>query len=238
MLVADLFSCVGGHALGYLPQGWKPGVFVEINTARQTILRKHFPDIPIIPDIQNWTPLPGFYQVVVGGPPCKRTSVASAIHGYRSGDSLWPEMLRCIPLMGDSLQWVVVEQPGGNKDFEKEVQEGLEGIGWACQWDGFSAYDLGATHIRRRRFAIAHRNRTRLESAWSRKSSTIKFIKRIASARRPWVLPYTGAVRMADGIPGGLDRQERIEAIGDSNPPAMMAVIANLIKQEEGAGRE
>jgi site-specific DNA-cytosine methylase len=95
------------------------------------------------------------------------------------------------------------------------------------------AQSLGAPHIRRRVFILAHTDLSRLQIAGSRIPSEIDRIARGTADGNPWRAPFAGRVRMADGIPGGVERRRRIEALGDSNPPAMMTVIGRAILRAE-----
>lgn len=93
MDVLDLFSNIGGHALGLHQAGdFRTVQFVEIEPRRQRLLAHHFPGTPISGDIRTFAGVRA--DIAIGGPPCQRTSVAAAIHGKRTGESLWPEMLR------------------------------------------------------------------------------------------------------------------------------------------------
>src|SRR5258708_3363874 len=89
----DLFSCIGCHAIGFERAGIETIAFCEDRPERQAQLRKRFPGVEIYGDVRD-----GFWDVlltdiVIGGPPCQKTSVAAAIHGKRTGESLWPYML-------------------------------------------------------------------------------------------------------------------------------------------------
>ena len=231
MRVVDLFSCVGGHALGLHSAGFQTVQFVEKDEWRRKVLAHHFPEVPIHDDVRSYQPRPSQADILVGGPPCQRTSVASAIHGKRTGESLWPEMLRIADHGG--YRWVVVEQPPGNSEWEATVKSGLARIGYYVAGISFSAADLGAPHIRRRVFTIAHRDLSRLQVAWSTGSSEIERIKRRATDRNPWLSSLSRTLRVDDGLSGRVDRRARIEAIGDSNPPAMMALIGKAIMTAE-----
>ena len=109
----DLFSCIGCHALGFQRAGIETVQFVEINPARRRVLAANFPGIPIHDDIRTYSDSSAdiIADIVIGGPPCQRTSVAAAIHGYRDNASLWPDMLFAVRLLRPD--WVVVEQPPG-----------------------------------------------------------------------------------------------------------------------------
>jgi DNA (cytosine-5)-methyltransferase 1 len=239
--VLDLFSCVGCHAEGLHDAGPFVTVqFVESNPRRRAELAAVFPGVPVHDDVRTFTAPRGFADVVVGGPPCQRTSVAAAIHGYRNGESLWPDMLR----IGDDVgaEWVVVEQPPGNKAWEAEVADDLRRSGRHVARVEFGACDLGAPYPRRRVFILACASLPRLEIAWSAVPSAIERVKRAADARGAWnpdqlaTLPVDArSAGEMDGGPRSRERRERIEALGDSNPPAMMEVIGRAILAAEAS---
>lgn len=228
--VLDLFSCVGGHALGYTRAGFEPVLFVETRPERRKILERHWA-VPVYEDIRFFWGRGVQADVVIGGPPCQKTSIAAAIHGKRTGESLWGEMRRVINEC-KSLEWVIVEQPPGNKEWEAQIQRDLEANGWAVEWVTISASQLGYPSIRRRRFAIANRDVQRLESTRQSIESTLAEYPRSSTARGAWLQSFPRTMRMADGVSRGLDRQRRIEAIGDSNPPEMVEVIFKAIRKD------
>ncbi len=129
-----------------------------------------------------------------------------------------------VPLAG-----LLSSSPPGNKAWETQVESDLAGAGYGVKWLGLSAAGLGAPHLRRRRFALAHRDHERLEIAWQAGPREAERIKRGAADGNPWRAPVPRTLRVADGVPGGLDRKKRIMAIGDSNPPVMLTVIGRAI---------
>ena len=143
----DLFSCVGNHALGFQRAGIDTVAFCENKEWRRDRLSQNFPGIPIHEDIHGYDGEPA--HIVIGGPPCQRTSVASAIHGKRDGVSLWPEMRRVG--IDAQAEWFVVEQPPGNAAWEAEVAGDLSDAGYHVARFEFGAHDVGAPYIRRRR---------------------------------------------------------------------------------------
>ncbi len=234
----DLFSCVGLHALGCARAGIETIGFCELNPYRRAVLARQFPEIPIHADVRSFDGLPA--DIVIGGPPCQRTSVAAAIHGRRTGESLWSEMLRVGLNVG--AEWFVVEQPPGNAKWEAEVAGDLARAGYHVARSEFAACDVGAPHIRRRVFILAHPCLSRLEVAWATVPQEIDRVARATSSGNHWRAGVPGTMRVANGRPGSLDgiaaaavrgevndRAERIEAIGDSNPPQMAEVIGRAI---------
>lgn len=229
--VLDVFSCIGLHHEGLSAAGgFQTVAFVERDEWRRERLAERYEDIQIYDDITTFRGTPGSADIVVGGPPCQRTSVVSAVWGYRTGETLWPHMLRVADEVGADR--MVIEQPPGNKAWEAAVKADLERSGRHARRLEFAAADLGAPHIRRRVFILADRDLPRLESSWQAVPREIDRIARGAVDGNPWQTPYTGTVCLADGVPSGLDRKRWIRAIGDSNPPVMMTVIGRAMNGE------
>ncbi|MBM9401599.1 DNA cytosine methyltransferase [Gluconacetobacter azotocaptans] len=234
----DLFSCVGGHALGLHAAGPIQTIrFVEADAWRRKVIAHHFPGISIYDDVHT-APTGMRADILVGGPPCQRTSALSAVHGYRTGHSLWSAMLH--HAQHGHYGWIVVEQPASaGRTWFAQVQADLEATGRRVRRLDLTAFGLGAPHTRPRMFAIAHCDVSRLEIAWQAGSREADRIARGTASGNVWISGPPRGLRVADGIPGGLDgysvgRQRRIEAIGDSNPPAMMTAIGRAILSAEG----
>lgn len=228
MNVLDLFSCIGGHALGLGAIGMRTVQFVELNEQRRGHIEQQFPDVPVHDDVRTFAGIRGSADIVIGGPPCQRTSVGAAIHGKRDGVSLWPEMRRIARDVAP--QWIVVEQPPGNSEWEAQVRDDLGADGFHTARVEFGASDCGAPHIRRRVFILAHPCFTRLALAWQAVPREIAEAARSAAAGNHWIAGPPRALRVADGISEWLDRNAAVEAIGDSNPPIMLTVIGRAIQ--------
>lgn len=227
----DLFSCVGCHALGFHRVGIRTVAFCEINPARRAVLAQNFPGIPIHEDIRTFGGLPS--DIIIGGPPCQHTSVAAAIHGQRDGASLWAHMLALCTT--DWPDWAVVEQPPGNKAWEAKVIDDLRDINYRVARFEFGASDVGAPYLRRRVFIVASPSLSRLEITRAALPSAIESVKRAADARGDWDPDKLATLRVDARSAGEMDRtrsrfrRERIEALGDSNPPHMAEVIGRAI---------
>lgn len=219
----DLFSNIGGHAIGLGLAGIETVQLVENNPSRKAFLERRFPGIPIHDDARTFSGRGVKADIIVGGPPCQATSVAAAIHGKRTGETLWPEMLRVGLNMG--AEWFVVEQPTGNKIWEDQVSGDLAEAGLHAARAEFSARDLGAPHARRRVYIIAHRDLQRLARAWRSIPSQIERVARTSTSRGDWSSDLARVLRVDARAPHRVDRKPRIEAIGDSNPPQMMEAI-------------
>jgi site-specific DNA-cytosine methylase len=230
----DVFSCIGCHAIGFERAGIETAAFCEINPFRQSEISRRFPGKRVYEDIRN----PSIYDapkstVIIGGPPCQKTSKAAAIHGKRTGESLWPYMLSTGIAVG--AEWFVVEQPPGNAPWEAEVGNDLSDAGYEVARVEFGACDVGAPYLRRRVFLVACPSLPRLEVAWRAVPSAIERVKRAANARGDWDPDQLRLIPVDASSAGerGLARQDWIEALGDSNPPHMAEVIGLAIMEEK-----
>ena len=238
----DLFSCIGCHAIGFERAGIETAAFCEINRYRRSVLENSFQGIPIYEDIRT---LPSVESdIIVAGPPCQATSVAAAVHGKRSGESLWPATFGYIVDHDLRPEWIVVEQPPGHAAWEETVAASLCRIGYHTARIEFAACDVGAPYLRRRVYILASPSLPRLEVAWKAVPSAIERVKRAANARGDWCPCKLASIQVdarsagETGQTAGRERKEAIEALGDSNPPHMAEVIgrAVMFSQKKEAG--
>lgn len=225
--VLDLFSCIGFHSLGLLRAGaFEIAALCESNERRRQELVRLHPGAEIYEDVRA---LPAIRaDVCFGGPPCQQTSVAAAIHGYRSGVSLWPYML--VAGLRAGVEWFVVEQPPGNSAWEAEVSGDLSRAGFHVARFEFGAHDIGAPYPRRRVYLIACTSLSRLEIAWQAGPSAIERVARAAASRGDWNPHSIPAFDLDTWRSEDVhERRERIEALGDSNPPAMAEVVGHML---------
>lgn len=239
MKALDLFSCIGCHAIGFERAGIETLAFCEINPFRRNKIARRFPGRILHFDVRSFyhegvTPA----DIVVGGPPCQQTSVAAAIHGKRTGESLWPYMLQIGLTAG--AKWFVVEQPPGNAAWETEVAGDLSRAGYHVAKFEFGACDVGAPYLRRRVFMVACTSLPGLEVARFSLPYAVDETKRAANARGDWNPDQLAAIPVDARAAGEFDRgaasrerREWIEALGDSNPPHMAEAIGRAIMESE-----
>src|SRR5688572_19250399 len=117
LTVGSLFAGIGGFDLGFERAGFEIKWQVEIDPFCQRVLARHWPNAKRYLDIRGTKGDDlDAVDVVVGGFPCKQTSVASAIHGRRVGLSgrdsgLWADMRRLVFSLPIFPRFVVVENP-------------------------------------------------------------------------------------------------------------------------------
>jgi len=153
----DLFAGIGGFTLAAERTGEiQTTQFVEIDPDAQTVLRSHWPNIPIHDDIRTYHATDSQFDLITGGFPCTNTSSEGDRTGL-SGDksSLWWEMLRVINECKP--KFVVIENVEGfiTRGL-REVLASLRMAGYQTEVELISAAELGACHRRRRIFVVAY----------------------------------------------------------------------------------
>jgi len=162
--VGSLFAGIGGFDLGVERAGCRVQWQVEIDPWCRQILAKHWPDVPRYEDVRevgahNLKPV----DWIVGGFPCQDISIAGkqkGLDGDRSG--LWWEMRRVI---GELRPQIVIVENVPNlviREFDR-VLGSLAELGYDCEWDIISAQDVGAAHLRKRVWIVAHSHGAGLE---------------------------------------------------------------------------
>ena len=165
MKLLDLFSGIGGFSLGAEYNNIKTVGFVEKDAYCQKVLRKHWPNTPIIGDIRD-VKKDTFESVdiVSGGFPCQPFSVAGKRRGTDDDRYLWDETIRVVSLYKP--RWFVGENVEGIVNIQnglvlRQVQDDLEKEGFEVQCGIIPASGIGAWHQRKRVWIIAHSNSNR-----------------------------------------------------------------------------
>ena len=154
----DLFSGIGGFARGLeATDFFETSCFVENEPYCQSVLRHHWPEVPILGDIRDvkGSDLPTRPDVICGGFPCQPFSHAGKQLAQADPRHLWPEMLR---LIGECRPtWVIGENVTGLIRLGlDEVLSGLAAEGYSTRTFNIPACAVGAPHIRQRLFIISH----------------------------------------------------------------------------------
>lgn len=157
--IGSLFSGIGGLELGLEMSGLGRTLWqVERDPFCRSILAKHWPDVERFEDVKevgaNLPPA----DLICGGFPCQDISSAgkgAGLAGSRSG--LWFEFQRILSEVCP--RWVVVENvASGAKLWVDDVMHELEQLGYEALPVPLSAESVGAPHLRRRIFIVAHSN--------------------------------------------------------------------------------
>lgn len=215
----DLFSGIGGFALAARWVGWETIGFCEPDEYCCAVLRKHWPDVPIYPDVRELKgEAVGSVDIITGGYPCQPFSTAA--RGRNTATDLWPAFLRVIQEVRPI--WVVAEN----------VPRGLEHIDRAARDLQLENYrtrtiDVALTirkHTRRRAFIVAYTN------GYGKPQCSVNAeASRIPKIARHW-RDEPDPMGMDDGLP---PRMDRLRALGNAIVPQVAEVIFQAIEASQ-----
>ncbi len=242
MQVIDLFSGIGGFAIGAHSVGYQTKLFVEKDEHAQGVLRKNFPGVPIHGDVTTLKLDEGSCDIICGGFPCQDISVANpngkGLDGERSG--LWSEFNRLIKEAKP--KYVIIENSPNlrNKGLRRVLQDLWEG-GYDAEWYVLEAGQFGASHKRSRIFVIAYPIGTRgerlvkdeyLETIGQRglcsQAGLLTAIRNPFERSDCWPQPLLR--RGDDGLSRRVDRLRRV---GNAVYPPIVKFLFECIKRAE-----
>lgn len=172
MQVLDLFSGVGGFALGLERAGFTTAAFCEIEDYPSQVLAKNWPGIPIYNDVRTLThetlQKDGINpQVIVGGYPCQPFSGAGLRQGRADPRHLWPEFYRLVKDIRP--RWVIAENVIGHVSLGlPDVMRDLEFADYRVWAFTIPAAAVGARHMRDRVWIVGqrHARAVKSENGW------------------------------------------------------------------------
>lgn len=239
MRIGSLFSgACDGLSLGLEWAGLGPTIWqVEIEDDFRRNLERNWPSARRFGDVRTvgrdeLDPV----EIVVASPPCQDLSVAGRGGGLgapRSG--LWFEALRIVGELRPT--WVVVENvASGASRWVGTVRRGLLDAGYESVSLPIAAADVGAPHLRRRIFVLAHLDRESVRERSERVPAgredrvpgTREAVARLDGQHEGWPtdLEVCGAV---DGFSGRLDGRTRV-ALGNAVVPQCAEVVGYVLK--------
>ena len=158
-----LFAGAGGGILGGHLLGWRTVCAVEWEPYPASVLcaRQNdalLPPFPIWDDVCTFDgkPWAGIVDVVSGGFPCQDISSAgggAGITGSRSG--LWKEMARIIGEVRPQYAFIENSPMLTIRGLDTVLCD-LASMGFNANWGVISAADVGAPHLRKRIWIVAH----------------------------------------------------------------------------------
>ena len=156
MNALDLFSGIGGFALGFERAGINTLAFCEVEPYCRAVLAKRWPGKPIHGDVRELHIARGFADLISGGFPCQDISFAgdgAGLAGSRSG--LWSEYLRLIE--EGRPRWAVIENVSAlrSRGLDQVLRQ-LTAIGYDAEWYCIPASAVGAPHQRDRIWIVAY----------------------------------------------------------------------------------
>lgn len=147
MRYLSLFSGVEAASVAWMPFGWEPVAFCEVDEFPSAVLAERFPNVPNLVDITqvDWSDFNeryGAVDLVVGGSPCQSFSVAGKRESLQGASRLMFEYIRAVDEVRP--RWFVWENVPGALS-----AKGLEGeaggafrqllremgeLGYGCAW--------------------------------------------------------------------------------------------------------
>ena len=233
MKVFDLFSGIGMFSLGLERAGFKTVGFCERDPFCQEVLKTHWPDVPIHPEIKSLdsSSLKGV-EVLCGGFLCQDISSVrqgEGLQGRRSG--LWFEYLRLIREVRP--KYAIIENVAALRSRGLAIiLKNLWEVGYNAQWSIIPARALGFPHQRDRIWIIAYPS----GQGSQRPFLLEKLQKSIKNAPRPaplWRSIKPGICRSDYGRASRLDKKIhklRIKSLGNSLVPQIVTAIGEAIK--------
>jgi DNA (cytosine-5)-methyltransferase 1 len=237
LTVGSMFSGIGGLDLGLERAGMTIVWQAENDPYCCRVLARHWPHVPNLGDVTHidWTEVPRV-DLIAGGFPCQPL----AQNGHRLGRDdprwLWPWMrdavchLRPPFVLVENVADLVVR---GLDD----VLGDLAACWYDAEWQSIPAAAAGAPHRRERTFVVAYPHGERRQAArvLSRRpaphlgeAGPWQSLPRRGAGGRVRPFPEPGVLRVAHGIPSGLDGP-RLRALGNAVVPQVAEHIGRLI---------
>lgn len=242
----DLFSGIGGMSLASGWAGFRTVVFCEKDEFCQKVLHKHWPSVPIMPDIRDFRGRD--YRgstLLTGGFPCQPFSHCGKLRGKNDDRYLWPAMLEVIRDARPS--WVVVENVSNLIKMAIEtVVADLEKERYNCVVALLPAHGIGAPHRRRRTFVVAQSLDTDSDGVGLYRETLHPYGESQGSVLRDeqggipgslvpkqvWKTIDPRVFGMADGVSNRFhqhERKSRIKALGNAVVPQLVYEILRPI---------
>ena len=252
----DLFSGIGGITLA-LSEYVKPVAYCENDRYAQAVLLSRMSDgrLPRAPIWDDVTTLKGNMlpeiDVIYGGFPCQDISAAGKGIGLMAGErsGLFFEIARLVSETNPKFIFLENVPTIRTRGLNSVVQTFTE-LGYDCRWTIVSAAEVGACHIRKRWFILAHANGLNLrqqsgggERSHGAKATRVirnKSEKRIDTTELAEPCRYgrwTTKPSICRGTNGVQNRMDRIKCLGNSVVPLQAKVAFEKlmgIKQIEG----
>lgn len=144
-----------------------PAWFCEADKHAASVLRRWWPDVPVLPDLktQDWTQVEPV-ELVSAGYPCQPFSAAGRRLGEEDERHLWPFVISAIRVLRP--QHVILENVAGHLGLGFDTVLGdLAEAGFDAEWAVVPASAAGACHRRERLFVVADADGPRLRDARS-----------------------------------------------------------------------
>ena len=156
----DLCSGIGGFALGFEWAGLStPVLFCDIEPWCRSVLRKHWPHVPIHSDVKELANDPERFipdcDILTAGYPCQPFSSAGKRQGEQDDRHIWPYILQIVAHKRPT--WTVFENVYGHVSLGLDtVLADLEAEGYTTRTFIVPACGVGAPHRRDRLWIVGY----------------------------------------------------------------------------------
>ncbi|MGO4349313.1 DNA cytosine methyltransferase [Paenibacillus sp. MCAF9] len=108
LVVAGLFSGIGGFELGFKKAGFQTSFLCELDKVAREVLKDKFPGTELLQDVREVESIPSNVDVLCAGFPCQNLSSVGQKEGIEGGQSsLVNEVFRI--LRQRPVEWVIIE---------------------------------------------------------------------------------------------------------------------------------
>ena len=222
MRVGSLFSGIGGLDLGLERAGMTVAWQSEIDPHACRVLSKHWPNTPNLGDITTieWSEVEPV-DVICGGYPCPAFSLAA--RGRNTAPDLWPHMRSAIAAVRP--RYVILENVAAHlrRGFAAVLGD-LADLGFDAEWDVLTACSVGASHPRRRLFALAYPHG--YEQPTGPLDAETPVMPTITGCGRDGWQASPHDVGADDGVPYRLDR---LRALGNAVVPQVAELVGRRL---------
>lgn len=231
----SLFSGIGGLDLGLEWAGFRTVGQVESDPWCRGVLHRRFPWAKLHDDVATavpWWRTAGAgrrVDLVSGGLPCQPFSIAGRKRGVNDDRWLWPAFRGVVREVRPNL--VLVENVAHILRSEAfgTILGDLATLGFDAEWCVLSACAVGAPHVRRRLFILAHANRQH-GRPWVGTLGGPTALRGRGHVARTWDRP---PVRLAPTRgPGGVvdgDARRMVQALGNAVVPQLAETIGRRL---------
>jgi DNA (cytosine-5)-methyltransferase 1 len=243
-MLLDLFSGIGGFSFGLERSGnFKTVAFCEIEPFCRSVLRKHWPEVPIYEDVKELSAdrlaSDGIaIDAICGGFPCQDISSAgkgAGLKGERSG--LWVQFHRLIKETRPKVAIIENVSTLRSRGLD-QVLRSLAQVGYDAEWHCIPASAVGAPHRRDRIWILAYPNDRRCslwrDGEFSNTNTAAGLGDHIGRGTEEFITRQWGQGEprpygVADGVS---NRVDRLRALGNAVVPQITEMIGNKILEK------
>jgi DNA (cytosine-5)-methyltransferase 1 len=193
----------------------------EIDPYCRKVLAKHWPNIPCYEDVRTLPDDIEPVDLICGGYPCPAFSQAA--HSRNTADDLWPYMRAVVAALRP--RFVLFENVAAHlgRGFPAVLAD-LHALGFDAEWSVVTACSVGASHRRRRLFALAYSDRDR-QPVFAVDAEVAR-MPSLSGIRGHWGIPTADDVGADDGVPARVDR---LRGLGNAVVPQVAEWIGQRI---------